>query len=115
MLRMSGVSGRSCQSCQESELRPPAAREVLPAMGLALYRAWGRVGLSAIAGRACFYIGSKNGAVTFILIGRGCGGRCVYVLSSYVNGTSESWLQGSACKEEHGRWEIHTLTPWRRG
>jgi surface antigen len=177
-------------------LRPPAARDVLPAMGLALYRAWGRVGLSAIAGRACFYIGSKSAAVTLILIGLGTGGcsfsrpgdglfskwsdnevtgalapgepqptesdlafarnaasdvltrgdkdssqpwenpetgargsvtplaqayasedgrTCRDFLASYVNGKSESWLQGAACKQEHGRWEIHTLTPWRRG
>ena len=35
-------------------------------------------------------------------------------LASYVNGRSESWLQGAACQAGHGRWEIHTLKPWRR-
>jgi hypothetical protein len=44
------------------------------------------------------------------------GGRtCRDFLASYVNGRSESWLQGAACKAGHGRWEIHTLKPWRRG
>ncbi|WP_371135580.1 RT0821/Lpp0805 family surface protein [Bradyrhizobium sp.] len=40
---------------------------------------------------------------------------CRDFLASYVNGRSESWLQGAACKAGHGRWEIHTLKPWRRG
>jgi surface antigen len=35
-------------------------------------------------------------------------------LASYVNGRHESWLQGAACKTGHGRWEIHTLKPWRQ-
>jgi surface antigen len=172
-------------------LRPPAAQSALQRRqdGLALYRAWRRVGLSAI--------GSKSAALTLILIGLaaglgGCGlsrsdgpfakmmshkdvtgaingtneptegdlafarnaasdvltkgdkdssqpwsnpetgargsvtplaqayasddGRtCRDFLASYVNGKMESWLQGAACKTSHGRWEIHTLKPWRRG
>ncbi|WP_371126084.1 RT0821/Lpp0805 family surface protein [Bradyrhizobium sp.] len=43
------------------------------------------------------------------------GRTCRDFLASYVNGRSESWLQGAACKGGHGRWEIHTLKPWRRG
>jgi surface antigen len=43
------------------------------------------------------------------------GRTCRDFLASYVNGRSESWLQGAACQTEHGRWEIHTLKPWRRG
>ena len=43
------------------------------------------------------------------------GRTCRDFLASYVNGRSESWLQGAACKGSHGRWEIHTLKPWRRG
>ena len=39
---------------------------------------------------------------------------CRDFLASYVNGRSESWLQGAACQVGHGRWEIHTLKPWRR-
>ena len=161
-----------------------------PGYGLALYRAWGRVGLSAI--------GPTGAAMTLILIGLGSGGcslsrsdsafakmdgsdltgslgkqaagppvptesdlvfartaasdvltkgdkdssqpwenpetgargsvtplsqaysaddgrTCRDFLASYVNGRSESWLQGAACKAGHGRWEIHTLKPWTRG
>jgi len=42
------------------------------------------------------------------------GRTCRDFLASYVNGRAESWLQGAACKAGHGRWEIHTLKPWRR-
>jgi surface antigen len=170
-------------------LRPPAAQSVLqPHYRLALYRAWGRVGLSAI--------GPAGAVVTLILIAVGTGGcsmsrtdgafvkmgnsdvtgsigaarasaptptetdlafardaasdvltkgdkdssqpwenpetgargsvtplaqaysqegrTCRDFLASYVNGRSESWLQGAACKSSQGRWEIHTLKPWRQ-
>lgn len=160
-----------------------------PRYGLALYRAWERVGLSVI--------GSTGAAMTLILLGLGSGGcsmsrtdssyakatpadltgslkqpaspsaptesdlafartaasdvltkgdkdssqpwenpetgargsvtplsqayssddgrTCRDFLASYVNGRSESWLQGAACKAGHGRWEIHTIKPWTRG
>jgi 17 kDa outer membrane surface antigen len=42
------------------------------------------------------------------------GRTCRDFLASYVNGRSERWLQGAACQSGHGRWEIHTLKPWRR-
>jgi surface antigen len=42
------------------------------------------------------------------------GRMCHDFLASYVNGTSETWLQGAACRSEHGRWDIHTLKPWRK-
>jgi surface antigen len=43
------------------------------------------------------------------------GHTCRDFLASYVNGGSESWLQGAACQSDQGRWEIHTLKPWRQG
>jgi 17 kDa outer membrane surface antigen len=43
------------------------------------------------------------------------GRTCRDFLASYVNGETESWLQGAACKGGNGRWEIHTLKPWQRG
>jgi len=43
------------------------------------------------------------------------GRTCRDFIASYVNGRTESWLQGAACKAGHGRWEIHTLKPWTRG
>ena len=41
------------------------------------------------------------------------GRKCRDFLASYVNGTTESWLQGAGCQSSRGRWEIHTLKPWR--
>jgi len=170
-------------------LRPPAVQNAPePVDGLVLYRAWRRVGLSAI--------GPVGAVMTLILIGVGSGGcslsrtdsafakmddktgsiaaahpggpaptegdlafarnaasdvltkgtkdssqpwenpetgargsvtplaqayssadgrTCRDFLASYVNSGNESWLQGAACQTSHGRWEIHTLKPWRRG
>jgi hypothetical protein len=42
------------------------------------------------------------------------GQTCRDFLASYVKGSSESWLRGAACQTGHGRWEIHTLKPWRQ-
>jgi surface antigen len=42
------------------------------------------------------------------------GRTCRDFLASYVNGSSEAWLQGAACRSEHGRWDVHTLKPWRK-
>ena len=42
------------------------------------------------------------------------GRTCRDFLASYVNGSTESWLQGAGCKSASGRWEIHTLKPWRQ-
>jgi surface antigen len=41
------------------------------------------------------------------------GRTCRNFLASYVNGKSESWLQGAACRSD-GHWEIQSLKPWRR-
>ena len=57
-----------------------------------------------------------RGSVTPLAQAYSAEGRtCRDFLASYVNGRSESWLQGSACQSGHGRWEIHTLKPWRQG
>jgi surface antigen len=39
---------------------------------------------------------------------------CRDFLASYVNGTSESWMQGAACRGERGRWDVLALKPWKR-
>jgi hypothetical protein len=43
------------------------------------------------------------------------GRTCRDFLASYVNGNTESWLQGAACRGGNGRWEIHALKPWKKG
>jgi surface antigen len=58
-----------------------------------------------------------RGSVTPLAQAYSSDGRtCRDFLASWVNGRTESWLQGAACQSAaHGRWEIHTLKPWRRG
>jgi len=42
------------------------------------------------------------------------GQTCRDFLASYVNGSSQAWLQGEACKQQKGAWEVRTLKPWKR-
>jgi len=57
-----------------------------------------------------------RGSVTPLAEAYSSDGRtCRDFLASYVNGRSENWLQGAACQSGRGRWEIHSLKPWRRG
>jgi surface antigen len=44
------------------------------------------------------------------------GQTCRDFLASYVNGSSQAWLQGEACKQknEKGAWEVRSLKPWKR-
>ncbi|MBM3527094.1 MAG: hypothetical protein FJX62_03305 [Alphaproteobacteria bacterium] len=39
---------------------------------------------------------------------------CHGFLASYVRERSETWLQGEACREKKGRWEVKSLKPWKR-
>ena len=55
-----------------------------------------------------------RGSVTPLASAYSADGRtCRDFLASYVNGSSESWLQGAGCRAEGGRWEIRTLKPWK--
>lgn len=56
-----------------------------------------------------------RGSVTPIASAYSAEGRtCRDFLASYVNGTSESWLHGAACRADGGGWEIRTLKPWKQ-
>jgi surface antigen len=39
---------------------------------------------------------------------------CHGFLASYVRERSETWLQGEACREKKGKWEVKSLRPWKR-
>jgi surface antigen len=39
---------------------------------------------------------------------------CHGFLASYVRDRSETWLQGEACRENKGKWEVRSLRPWKR-
>lgn len=42
------------------------------------------------------------------------GRTCRDFLASYVRGSNEGWLQGEACQQSKGPWEIRNLKPWKR-
>jgi surface antigen len=42
------------------------------------------------------------------------GQTCRDFLASYVQGGSQAWLQGEACKQVKGNWEVRALKPWKR-
>ena len=39
---------------------------------------------------------------------------CRDFLASYVHGSSQAWMQGAACKQDKGVWEVRALKPWKR-
>ncbi len=56
-----------------------------------------------------------RGSVTAIASAYTQEGRtCHDFLASYVLAGSEAWMQGSACREKKGRWEVKTMRPWKR-
>jgi hypothetical protein len=56
-----------------------------------------------------------RGTVTPIASGYTQDGRtCRDFLASYVNGDAEAWLQGEACRQGKGSWEVRSLKPWKR-
>lgn len=42
------------------------------------------------------------------------GATCHDFLASYIRQGSETWLQGEACREKKGPWEVKSFRPWRR-
>lgn len=39
---------------------------------------------------------------------------CRDFLASYLRGEAETWLQGEACRTDHGKWEVKSLVPLKR-
>ena len=42
------------------------------------------------------------------------GVECRDFLASYVREKAEAWMQGEACRNGVGGWEVRSLKPWRR-
>jgi surface antigen len=56
-----------------------------------------------------------RGTVTAIASAYNEGGKtCHDFLASYVSSSSEAWLQGEACKQTKGAWEVRAMKPWKR-
>lgn len=41
------------------------------------------------------------------------GQTCRDFLASFISGSSQSWMQGEACKRDKG-WEVRALKPWKQ-
>jgi hypothetical protein len=39
---------------------------------------------------------------------------CHDFLASHVQGSSQAWLQGEACKPRKGVWQVRSMKPWKR-
>jgi hypothetical protein len=56
-----------------------------------------------------------RGTVTPIASAYTSDGRiCHDFLASYVTDSAQSWMQGEACKQQKGVWEVRALKPWKR-
>jgi surface antigen len=56
-----------------------------------------------------------SGNVTPLAEAHNAGGfTCRDFLASYVLGQEQAWLQGEACRTEHGRWEVKSLKPFKQ-
>ncbi len=42
------------------------------------------------------------------------GATCHDFLASYIQGRTETWMRGEACKQQQGRWDVKILRPWKR-
>ncbi len=55
-----------------------------------------------------------RGTVTPLAAAYTEGGKtCRDFLASYVQGQSEAWLQGEACKHQSGAWLVRSMKPWK--
>jgi len=42
------------------------------------------------------------------------GQTCRNFLASFVTGSSQAWVEGEACKQQQGVWEVRALKPWKQ-
>jgi surface antigen len=108
---------------QTSSITPPPGAKAVSELPPAHDLAYARAAASAVLDR-----GEKNasapwenprsgarGTVTPIASAYVQDGQtCRDFLASYVNGSDQSWMQGEACKQGKGVWEVRTLKPWKR-
>jgi surface antigen len=58
--------------------------------------------------------GARGTITPLAAVYRDNGIECRDFLASYVHERAEAWMQGEACRDSVGRWEVRTLRPWRR-
>jgi len=58
--------------------------------------------------------GARGTVTPLAAVYRDDGVECRDFLASYVHETAEAWMQGEACRNSIGRWEVRSLKRWRR-
>jgi surface antigen len=58
--------------------------------------------------------GARGTITPLAAVYRDNGVECRDFLASYVHERAEAWMQGEACRNSVGRWEVRSLKPWRR-
>ena len=58
--------------------------------------------------------GARGTITPLAAVYRDNGVECRDFLASYVQERAEAWMQGEACRNSGGGWEVRSLKPWRR-
>jgi 17 kDa outer membrane surface antigen len=58
--------------------------------------------------------GARGTITPLAAVYRDNGIECRDFLASYVHEKAEAWMQGEACRNSIGHWEVRSLKPWRR-
>jgi surface antigen len=58
--------------------------------------------------------GARGTITPLAAVYRDNGIECRDFLASYVRENGEAWMQGEACRNGFGRWEVRNFRPWRR-
>jgi surface antigen len=58
--------------------------------------------------------GARGTITPIAAVYRDNGVECRDFLASYVRERAEAWMQGEACRNRVGRWEVRSFKPWRR-
>jgi len=121
--QMESLFGGSDKSDQTGSITPPPGSkqvtELPPDADLAFARAAASEVLSRDGkGASVPWENPRSGArgtVTAIAAAHTQAGQtCRDFLASYVQGSSQPWLRGEACKPQKGVWEVRTMKPWKR-
>jgi surface antigen len=58
--------------------------------------------------------GARGTVTPLAAVYRDNGSECRDFLASYAREAAEAWMQGEACRNGFGRWEVRSFKPWRR-
>jgi len=121
--QLDSVFGNGDKSDQTGSITPPPGTKQMSELPPDADLVFTRAAISEVLGRASNDASvpwenpqsGARGTVTPIASAYTQGGHtCRDFLASYVQGSSQAWLQGDACKQPKGVWEVRTIKPWKR-